>query len=139
MNEEIFRKKSLDKVKSPESLDDYIQVSNPKIWLILASAIVLLVGAVVWGTFGYVDSTVPATVQVDNGSAVCYVSDEDISLVKTGLTVKFSKNEADIISIGEKQGNGYACSLEGNLDLENGIYEGKVVIESHKPISFVLN
>ena len=35
MNEEIFRKKSLDKVKSPENLDDYIRVSNPGVWLFI--------------------------------------------------------------------------------------------------------
>ena len=139
MNEEIFRKKSLDKVKSPENLDDYIQVSNPKIWLILVSAIILLVGAVVWGTYGHIDSTVPATVRVDNGSIACYVSEEDISSIEAGFTVEFSKNEAEIISIGEKQELGYACQLKGNVDLKNGVYEGKVVIKSYKPLSFVLN
>ena len=50
MSEEIFRKKSLDKVKSPENLDDYIQVSNPGVWLLLVSVIILLAGACVWGS-----------------------------------------------------------------------------------------
>lgn len=139
MNEEIFRKKSLDKVKSPESLDDYIQVSNPSVWLILLSAIILLAGACIWGIYGHVESTVPATVRVDNGSIVCYVSEEDISSVEAGFTVEFFKNEAEIISIGEKQELGYICKLKGDLDLKNGVYEGKVVIKSYKPLSFVVN
>ena len=67
MNEEIFRKKSLDKVKSPESLDDYIRVANPGVWLLLISIIVLLAGACIWGFFGHIDSTVPAAVHVENG------------------------------------------------------------------------
>ena len=70
MNEEIFKKKSLDKVKSPESIDDYIRVSNPGVWLLLISVIVLLIGAVVWGIFGRIDSTVSASVRIENGTAV---------------------------------------------------------------------
>ncbi len=29
MNEQLFRKKSLDKVQSSESLNDYVRVANP--------------------------------------------------------------------------------------------------------------
>ena len=102
MQEELFRKKSLDKIKSPESLEDYIHVSNPSVWLVLVSIIVLLLGACVWGIFGHIDSTVPSTVCVENGEAVCYVAESDIASVRTGLTVKFADSEAVIDKIGEK-------------------------------------
>ena len=90
-NEEIFRKKSLDKIKSPENIDDYIRVSNPAVWLILISVIVLLAGAGFWGVFGRIDSTVPVTVNVENGNAVCYVEKENIKisvLVNDGTLAK---------------------------------------------------
>ena len=76
MSEEIFRKKSLDKVKSPENLDDYIRVSSPGVWLLLISIVVLLIGVCVWSISGRIDSTVPVTVQVKNGTAVCYVAEQ---------------------------------------------------------------
>lgn len=139
MKEEIFRKKSLDKVKSPENLDDYIRVTNPGVWLLLVSALVLLAGACVWGIFGHVDSTVPVTVCVDNGVAVCYVADENITSVKTGLIVKVADYEASITQIGEKDEMGYKCSLSAGISLSDGYYEGKAVIKSYKPLSFVLN
>ena len=139
MNEEIFRKKSLDKVKSPESLDDYIQVSNPRVWLLIFSIIILLIGACVWGIFGHINSTIPATVQVDNESAVCYVAESDITSVQVGLTVKFAEKEATIISIGEKKAQGYICTLSTSENLATGFYEGKVIVESYKPLSFVFN
>ena len=47
MSEEIFRKKNLDKIKSPENLNDYLRVSNPGVWMLLAAVIVLLIGAVI--------------------------------------------------------------------------------------------
>ena len=43
MNEQLFRKKSVERVSSPEQLNDYIRVANPSLWLVLGAVIVLLV------------------------------------------------------------------------------------------------
>ena len=139
MKEEIFRKKSLDKVKSPENMDDYICVSNPGVWLLLVSVIVLLAGACIWGIYGHIDSTVPVAVSVESGNVVCYVSADDISDVKTGLTVKFLDSEAAIIHIGDENEQGYVCTLSEVPAVPDGFYEGTIVIESFKPLSFILN
>ncbi len=48
----LFRQKSIDKVSSPEKLDDYIKVTTPSVWIALMAMILLLVGAIVWGFFG---------------------------------------------------------------------------------------
>ena len=42
MDNELFRKKSLDKMKSPDNIDDFIRVSNPGVWLLIVSVILLL-------------------------------------------------------------------------------------------------
>ena len=139
MSGEIFRKKSLDKVKSPESLDDYIRVSNPGVWLLLISVIVLLIGAVVWGIFGHIDSTVPASVRIENGTAVCYVSEENMTSVKVGQTVKLEGYETVIESVGNKTDDGYVCTLSNISGLADGFYEGNIIVESYKPLSFILN
>lgn len=52
MNNGIFRKKSIDKVSSPEKLDDYIRVTTPSVWIALAAMVILLIGVIVWGCFG---------------------------------------------------------------------------------------
>lgn len=139
MDESIFRKKSLERIKSPENLDDYIQVSNPGVWLVLISIIVLLAGACVWGIFGHVDSTVPALIRVENGKPVCYIADEDILSVKVGQKVTFAEAEAVIEEIGEKTEEGYRCTLSTEVSVTDGIYEGKAVTESYKPLSFIMN
>ncbi len=51
----IFRKKSLDRVTSPEQLDDYIKVTTPSVWLILIATIILIVGALFWAVFGRIE------------------------------------------------------------------------------------
>ena len=139
MNEEIFRKKTLDKVKSPENLDDYIRVSNPGIWLLLISVIVLLIGACVWGILGHIDSTVDVSIRADNGSIVCYIADEDISSVQKGMTVKFNDIETVITEIGQKDESGYACTLKSDTAVPDGVYRGKLVTESISPLSFIFN
>ncbi len=54
-NSSIFRQKSLDKVSSPEKLDDYIRVTTPSVWVTLLAIVLLLVGAIIWGIFGEIE------------------------------------------------------------------------------------
>ena len=139
MGEEIFRKKSLEKIKSPENLDDYIQVSNPGVWLLLISVIILLAGACVWGVFGHVDSTVETGIRAENTALVCYVADQDIASVHEGMTVRFDDFEAVITEIGQKEEQRYPCVLQSEQMIPDGFYEGKIVTNRVKPLSFILN
>ena len=59
---ELFRKKAMDKVQSPEQLNDYIRVTTPSVWLVLIALIILLVGVFAWGIAGTV------SVQESDGS-----------------------------------------------------------------------
>ena len=53
----IFRQKSMDRVSSPEQLNDYIRVTTPSVWLVLLAVVVLLVGILAWSIFGKVEAT----------------------------------------------------------------------------------
>lgn len=63
MNSSIFREKSIERVSSPEKLDDYIRVTTPSVWITLAAIVILLVGVIAWGIFGEL------TVHNDDGTA----------------------------------------------------------------------
>ena len=52
MKKSLFRKSSIDRVQSPEQLNDYIKVSNPSVWIIIIAIIVLLVAVIIWSVFG---------------------------------------------------------------------------------------
>ncbi len=52
----VFRQKSLDRVSSPEQLNDYIRVMTPSVWLVLIAIILLLAGMLAWGIFGTVEA-----------------------------------------------------------------------------------
>ena len=36
----VFRKQTLDRISSPEQLTDYLRVTNPGIWVVLAAVII---------------------------------------------------------------------------------------------------
>lgn len=51
----IFRKKSLERISSPDQLDDYIRVTTPSVWVALLALIVLLAGILAWTILGTVE------------------------------------------------------------------------------------
>ena len=71
MDKQIFRKKSVEKVSSPEQLNDYIRISNPSVWMTLAAIIILLAGVCVWGVLGRLETKVSAAALAESGSVVC--------------------------------------------------------------------
>ena len=52
--EGLFREKSLERISSPEQLDDHICVTTTPVWLVLAATVVILAGMLAWGIFGTV-------------------------------------------------------------------------------------
>lgn len=54
----LFRQKSLERLASPEKLDQLMQVVNPKSWLPLATLGSLVVAAGVWSVYGKIPVTV---------------------------------------------------------------------------------
>ena len=58
----IFREKSIDRVSSPEQLNDYIKVTTPSVWLILFATLILIAGTLVWAIFGKIE------VNIDDGT-----------------------------------------------------------------------
>lgn len=139
MDNELFRKKSLEKVKSPDNIDEFIRVSNPGVWLLLISVIMLLVGMCLWGIWGHIDSTIETTVYVENGEVICYVSEEQATSVKTGMTVTFENYEAVVSEFLKKEVDDFYYVLQSEDIIPNGLYDGKIVISTTKPISFVMN
>jgi hypothetical protein len=54
----IFRKEALDRLSSPEQLDQLMQVTSPRAWIALAAVGVVVLMALLWGIFGAIPTTV---------------------------------------------------------------------------------
>lgn len=84
-----FKRKAKAKLRSPEDLDRYVQVTYPGVWMLLGACVVLLVAGLVWGVCGTVATDVEATgVNVD-GNVACFLPFEKASKVREG-------DEADV-------------------------------------------
>ncbi|MDR0404493.1 MAG: hypothetical protein LBH37_01655 [Oscillospiraceae bacterium] len=133
---EIFRKSSLDRVSSPEKLNDYIKVSNPAIWLVILALFILLIVGIVWASVGTLPTkikTLGGTFQNQESTGTteyvrCFVPerdllDEDGDMSSNGEQKKFVKvgQSAEILPIG--------------ADPRTGVMEGKVVSISGTPVS----
>lgn len=138
MSEDIFRKKSIDKMQSPESLNDYVRVANPGVWLLLAAAIALLVGACVWGTFGYIDTVQTADVRVESGEVRCYLPADEASSIRGGMALEIEGVSGVITSM---EGSGTETVYLASMDetLPDGTYTAQIVVERIHPITFVIN
>lgn len=57
----MFRQVSLDRLSSPEQLDQYLRITSLRSWMILGGLLTLLAGCGLWGFEGYIESTSTGT------------------------------------------------------------------------------
>lgn len=94
MNDTLFRKKNLERISSPEQLNDYIKVSNPSVWLIISAMIIIAVAFSIWAFSGNITSEVSATgvfqgsQQGEVNSVVSYVDANYASKISEGMQVR---------------------------------------------------
>ena len=138
MDENLFRKKSMDRISSPEELGAYLRVTNPAVWMILTAVILLLVGFLVWGSIASIDSFATGKAVVNDGSMVIHFDDETIAEnVTTGMTVLVGDSETTVSSIGrDADGRLFAVA---NTSLTNGNYEARVVFRRTQVLSLLFN
>lgn len=157
MDSGLFRKKSLDKVSSPEQMNDYLRVTGPGVWLVLAAVAALLAGVLVWSVLGRMETTVSAAAVAGPDGVVLYIGEDDLDAVREGQTVRVGGEE---YALGEVAGrpveadgalDAYAMHVGGleagqwvypaqvDAQLDQGVYEARIVVDSVRPISFLLN
>lgn len=139
MSEELFRKKSIDNIHSPDNLNDYVRVTNPGVWLLLVSIIVLLVGACIWGFYGHIDSTIDVNIYVESGTVSCYVDENDISKVTIGMEVNFGEYHGTVAGNVVQNDYGWQCLIDTKESVPDGIFSGTLLLSSIRPASLILD
>jgi hypothetical protein len=56
MASRVFRQAALERLASPEQLDELVRIGDPLGWLALAAAATLMAGALAWGLYGSISS-----------------------------------------------------------------------------------
>lgn len=157
MKDSVFRKKSIEHISSPEQLNDYIKVSNPGIWIVLAAVIALLVGFIVWGCLAKLETRLSVVAISSEDGVVCYVKEANSASVVEGQIVRIGEEEYTLgavspqpVSVGAELGE-YALHVGGltvgewvyliqtDASLPAGVYSAQIVVDSVSPISFLFN
>lgn len=157
MNDKIFRKKSVDKMSSPEQLNDYVKVTNPGVWMALAAIVILLVGVCVWGVFGILETKLSVAAVSRDGQTILYVKEDNVASVQENMSVyigdetyKVTSISAQAVTVTEEiseyaRHTGelsigewvYVVQIDGSMP--DGVYKAQIVTDSVSPLYFVFN
>ena len=130
----VFRKKTLERISSPDQLTDYLCVTNPGIWVVLVAVILLLAGVFAWSMVGTLETKTQVKIIVSEHTAqIIPLSSETLA---EGMSLRVSGQEVRIAS---SQTDEYGRSVGvSEVNLPDGIYDGIVVTEAVHPISFLM-
>lgn len=138
MADSIFREKSLKRISSPEELSDYLHVTSPTVWLVLAAVILLLAGALIWSATSSIDSIATGTAQVEDGSMRVLFDDEQLAAkVKPGMTVRIGETECRIVGLGT--GANGAIFATAETSLADGSYTAAVILRRTQVLELLFN
>lgn len=135
-NESIFRKKTLERISSPEQLTDYLRITNPGVWVVMSAIIFLLLGLFFWSMTGTLQTKVDVKVNVENQTATIIPVSSDTLVADMPLQI--NSNEY-VIAYTETDEYGRVYGIAVVDDLPDGVYDGTAVIEAIHPIQFLIN
>ena len=92
----LFRAKALDRLSSPDQLDQLVRITSPESWLAFIALAAVIVAALVWGGAGSVPRTVAGQAILTEPGGITNVPATAAGLV-TGLDV----DPGQVISAGE--------------------------------------
>src|SRR4028119_517466 len=96
MNSTIFRKVSLDRLSSPEQLDQLIQVTNPRGWITLTAFGALLSAAIAWSVLGSIADKVGGQgILIRTGGVL------EVTALTSGQVVDVSFRVGDMVQDGQ--------------------------------------
>ena len=132
-----YRQKSIERISAPEQLQDYMRVTNPGVWMVLAAVIVLLVGFFVVTIYGKLESTYSTFATITDGKAVLVVDGEAADTVDEGMIVRIKDEEAKLEDV-------YWITPDtveaiAQVKLPDGTYDAVIVTEVFSPIRFLTN
>lgn len=155
---QLFRQSSLDRITSPDQLNDYIRVANPSVWLTLAAVVVLLAALLVWSVMGTLPTTIDEACVAKDGVLTCYLS--DAAEVAPGMRVQIGSHTGNITAVSDmpyssrevagRYADDYTVHMLGVEDwnyeitilapeVPDGLVEATIVTGEVKPVSFIFN
>ncbi len=123
MENNLFRKKSVEHISSPEQLHDYMRVTSPRLWMILSVVAALLIGFIIFACTTRMESTRSLKFQVESGWISSIVSSSDIDLIKIHMPVRINGKTGTVTYLNLNTRIRVNISFDDGTVLEDGFYE----------------
>jgi hypothetical protein len=137
-NNNLFREKSMERLASPEQLNDYLRVTNPSTWIVMTSVIILLVSLILWSSFAVIESYVSGTGKAENGVlSITFEDQKAAGIVEEGMTVSVGEVHTVVSSVGRDEHGQIIAAA--NAGVPDGIYDVKVGYRRTKIIQLLIN
>ena len=138
MDQKLYREKSLDRISSPEQLNDYLRVTSVSVWVILAAVILLLVGMLIWSSVTTIESYTEGTSEVKGGVMTIRFQDQQFAKnVEAGMPVIAGDTKSVIQNIG-RDANGLLIATASTA-LADGFYPVRVTYKQTKILSLLFD
>ena len=125
MENKLFRKESLDRISSPEQLNDYLRVTSPGIWLLLIAVIILLAGAFIWSTQVSIKSYINGTgIVKDNVLTITFDKSSSMPSIQSGMLISVGGSSVPVSFTGHTDEGGLIVGAD--TELPDGTYDAKV-------------
>ena len=134
----LFRKESMERISSPEELRDYLHVTSPALWVVLAAVVLILAGLFVWGSITSIESYASGEAEVRGGVLTLRFDEpEKADRVEAGMNVKVGEMVTPVLSVGsDETGNIIAIA---KASLPDGTYDASVGYKSTRIIAMLFN
>ena len=138
MAEQIFREGAVDRITSPEKINDYIHVTTPQVWVTIAMVILVIVGGLIWAGMTTIDSYITGNAEVSGGVMTVTVDEsENIAELAPGMQVRVGDTRAVIANIGtNRDGDAFATM---QTTLPDGIYEAQISYSETQLLELLFN
>lgn len=134
----LYRRESMERIQSPEQLNDYIRVTNPTVWVVLAAVILLLAGLLIWSASATLDSYASGVAQVSGGTMTVVFDDAAAAAnVEAGMAVTVGSTASTVKSVGiDADGSVFALA---DTALADGVYPARVVYRQIQVLRLLFN
>lgn len=100
MTKSIFRKKSLERLSSPEQIDKLLAVGNIKSWMIILGVLFCIAGCILWAFLGELPNFIKGSGMLLHGNGVSFIYSEFSGIIDHSYLLEFGTVEkGDIVAI----------------------------------------
>ena len=149
---DIYRKESLEKASELEQQNQYLRVTGLGAWLVVISAILVIIGIFLWAMIYRINDSVKGVGHCEDNVLTCYFRQEDMSNVENGTAVRINDDTyvidevlpnlyyindipRDVLFLSQKTDWYQTATIP--CSLEDGIYQVTISLDAITPIDFM--